>query len=83
MIDFESLEIDAAGLAAYLDHGYCVFQRTPIRNVRYMPPSSRLTVAVNGRLELEAVEDDLAKFLDTRRTESNVVKLIRSRIRAA
>jgi hypothetical protein len=82
VIDFENLEFDSEGLAAYLDHGYCVFQRSPVRNVRILPPSSRLVRDGTGRLAVEALHDRLDDRLSRRFTEGEIIDLARSRVQA-
>ena len=47
-IDYRNLEFDADGLGDYLDFGYCVFGRTPVRSVRFLPPCSQLQRAADG-----------------------------------
>ena len=42
VIDYNNLEIDAQGLAAYLDYGYSVFGRTPVKDVEYLLPYQSL-----------------------------------------
>ena len=83
VIAFANIELDAEGLASYLATGYSIFQRTPVRGVRVMPPSSRLWRDEGGRLRLEDVPLDLDARLATRHSEDDVIDLLRARVQAA
>jgi hypothetical protein len=50
VIDYRNLEIDPDGLIDYLDFGYCAFGHTPVRHVRFLPPSTRLVADAAGGL---------------------------------
>lgn len=81
VIDFANLEIDGEGLAAYLDHGFAVFQRTPVRDVEFLPASSRLIGGSDGRLRIEPLPDDLDARLATTTPEAAALDLLRTRVR--
>lgn len=83
VIAFADLEFDAEGLNAYLGSGFAVFGHTPVRGVRYLPPSSRLLRDEGGRLRVEPVPLDLDALLAVRHTEDEAVELLRERVRAA
>ena len=83
VISFADVELDAEGLNAYLGAGYSVFQQTPVRGVRFMPPSARLWRDEDGRLRLEEAPLDLDARLATRHTEDEALDLLRERVRAA
>jgi len=82
VIDFANLEFDAEGLGAYLGTGYSVFQHTPVRHVRYLPPSARLWRS-GGELRVEDVPLDLDALLAEPRTEDEAIDVLRERVRAA
>jgi asparagine synthetase B (glutamine-hydrolysing) len=83
VIAFADLELDAEGLDAYLAAGYSAFERTPVRGVRFMPPSSRLWRDDGGKLRVEEVPLDLDTRLAERHTEDEAIDLLRLRVRAA
>jgi len=83
VIDFADVEFDAEGLGAYLGTGFVVYQRTPVRGVRVLPPSTRLWRDADGRLRVEDVPLDLDARLARRHTEDEVIDLLRARVQAA
>ena len=50
VIVFADVELDPEGLEADLTAGYSVFEHTPVRGVRFMPPSARLWRDADGGL---------------------------------
>ena len=80
VIDLADLEFDADGFNDYLDYGFSVFQQTPVKDVRFMPPSSRLLRTSNGKLVLESVEDRVSELLSRRMTEAEVLEVLRAKI---
>jgi len=83
VIDFANVEFDAEGLGAYLGTGYSVFQHTPVRGVRCLPPSARLWRDDDRTLRVEEVPLDLDAHLAERRTEDEAMDLLGARVRAA
>jgi len=83
VIDFADVELDAEGLASYLAIGYSVFQRTPVRGVRIMPPSARLWREAGGRLRVEELPLDLDSRLTARYGEDEIVEMLRARVETA
>ena len=83
VIELETMEIDHTGLAAFLDHGFSVFQRTPVRDVRILPPDSRLLRRADGSLRVEALPDRLEERLGGRWTEGDVLDLLHAFVREA
>lgn len=63
VIDYDNLEIDEEGFNNYLDFGYSVFERTPVRNVRFLPPNAELRQGSDGRLHVSLVEDPVLPWL--------------------
>ncbi len=63
VIDFENLEIDQEGFNNYLDFGYSVFGRTPVRHLHFMPPHSELAQATDGSFHLRTLEDPALSWL--------------------
>lgn len=70
VVDFANLEFHPAGLRNFLRFGYSVFQQTPVRDVKFLPPATRVQVWPGERLELVAladpVEDGLGGVSDER-----------------
>ncbi|MDR2285441.1 MAG: hypothetical protein LBE37_19670 [Sphingobacterium sp.] len=79
VIDFPNLEIDREGLAAYLDFGYCVFGRTPVKHVRYLLPH-QLLKQIDGKLQVEDGADTTLAYLEKRTTEEEVLELLRKSV---
>ncbi len=82
VIAFAQAEFDPEGVRAYLGAGYTVFGRTPVRDVRVLPPSSRLWREDAGGLRVETVPVDLDSRLERRYTEDEVIDLLRARVQA-
>mgnify|MGYP000851514821 FL=1 len=63
VIDFGNLEINQQGLQDYMDFGYCVFGHTPVKDVYFLPHSSRLVQNEKGELSVERLKDDFLEAL--------------------
>ena len=81
VIDFRNLEFDAEGFNNYLTFGYSVFQQTPIRHVKFLPPATRLTVYADGILDLSPVGDPVDDWLGRISTESDVFAALEAAVR--
>jgi hypothetical protein len=82
VIDYENLEFDPEGFCNYLDFGYSVLEQTPVKHVKFLRHSSRLTQDEQGSLSVEYLDDPVEKWLNRRSTESDVLDLIRSKVSA-
>ena len=82
VIDYANCEMDAEGLNDYLDFGYSVFGKTPVRHVKFLRHSSRLVRDESGGLTVEYLEDPVGKWLDFRISESDVLDLLSSKVRS-
>jgi hypothetical protein len=80
VIDFANLEFDPDGFNNYIRFGYCVFQHTPIRHVKFLPPATRLTVHNDRRLVLTPVPDGFADRLGRVSDERNVLAALEAAI---
>jgi len=80
VIDYGQLEIDPEGLAAYLDYGYCVFGRTPVRHVKFLRPDESLHLD-GGKLRVEKRPDGIAQKLGVITHPDDVLGLLESRVR--
>jgi asparagine synthetase B (glutamine-hydrolysing) len=79
VIDFADLEVDAQGFNDYLEFGYTPGERTPVRDVRVLPPHSRLFREPDGSLLVERLPDPVRGRLDVRTREEDVIELLRAR----
>ena len=80
VIDFSNLEFDPEGLRNYLSFGYSVLGQTPVKNVKFLRHSSRLTVDC-GRLEIESLGDPVDQWLGTTSHEDDVFHMLHSSVR--
>ena len=80
VIDLADMEFDPDGFNDYLDFGFSVFQQTPVKGVKFMPPSSRLLRGPDGKLVLEPVEDRVPQLLTRSLTEPEVLEVLRAKI---
>ena len=76
VIDFNDLEFHPEGLANFLAFGYSVLEQTPLRHVKFLPHSSRLTVHTDGRLEIERLTDPVEEWLGRESHEDDVLHLL-------
>jgi hypothetical protein len=82
VIDYANLEFDPEGLNDYLDFGFSVFERTPVRGVRMLRYSSRLYSGPDG-LRVEHLDDPAYEWLDRRSTVEEVLELAAEKINGA
>ncbi len=76
VVDLANIEFHPEGLRNFLDFGYSVFGQTPLRNVRFLKHSSRLTVHADGKLEIEPLPDPVDDWLGRTTNENDVIELI-------
>jgi len=77
VIDFTHLEIDHAGLADYLDFGYCAFGHTPVQGVKVLTANSELTIGSAGTITVRRGDDPAEALLERRTNEADVLDSIR------
>ena len=82
MIDVANLEFDPEGLNDYLDFGFSVFGRTPVRGVHLLRCSSRLFAGPQG-LSVEELDDPADAWLDRESSVDEVVGLAEAIINEA
>ncbi|MCP4535636.1 MAG: hypothetical protein GY832_00645 [Chloroflexi bacterium] len=80
VIDPSNLEFDPEGFNNFLDFGYSVFQQTPIRHVKFLRHSTRLTVKKGQAPVIEYLDDPVDKCLDRRFSEDDIFDLMRTKI---
>ena len=64
VIDYRNLEIDPEGFNNYLDFGYSVFQQTPIKHVKFLRHSSRLSIDDRHQIKIDYLDDPIEKWMD-------------------
>ena len=74
VIDLAGVEIDAEGFNDYLDFGYAVFERTPVRGVHVLRHSSRLMEGPDG-LRVDYLPDSAEAWYERRSTVEEVLEL--------
>ncbi len=80
VIDFANLQFHPEGFNNYLRFGYAVFQQTPIRHVKFLPPATRLSFEPNGRLALTPLADGLPDRLARSSAERDVLALLEAAV---
>lgn len=81
IIEFADLEFDPEGFNNYLDFGYSVLEQTPVRHVKFLRHSARLSFDDDGKINVEYLDDPTDRWLDLRLSESDVFDLLQSKIR--
>lgn len=81
VIDFRNLILDPEGFNNYLDFGYSVFEQTPVKYVKFLPPCSQIS-RKKGALVIKKLKDptDSWKWKETK--VEDVIKLIQRKIQA-
>jgi hypothetical protein len=75
-----NLNFHPEGLSNFLDFGYSVFGQTPVENVNFLPPSSRLFHCDEGNLFIEQINDPTDKWIDYTLSEVDIIDLIKERV---
>ena len=70
------------GLYNFLDYGYSVFEQTPVVNINFLPPASKLIRNKAGDLELKRMADPIEKWLNYYLNEAEIIDLIRHRVQS-
>ena len=81
LIDLADLEFDPEGFNDYLDFGFSVFERTPLRDVRLLRYSSRLYAGPDG-LRVEYLDDPAWAWLERQSTVDEVLELASAKVNA-
>ncbi|QQE66070.1 hypothetical protein GFS31_27660 [Leptolyngbya sp. BL0902] len=76
VIDFSKFDFHPEGLNNYLEFGYSVFGQTPIKNIKFLRHSSKLTVGKNNEIKVEHLEDSSEYWLDKATSEDDVFQLL-------
>ena len=82
VIEFQNFEVHPEGFNNYLDFGYSILEQTPIKHVKFLRHSSRLTVQNNGKLEIEYLDDPVEKWIGKTSHEDDIFHLLYSSVRS-
>jgi len=82
VIDLADLEFDAEGFNDYLDFGYAVFERTPVRGVHMLRHAARLWRGPDG-LRVEYLDDPAWAWLDRSSTVHEVLEAAGAKVAEA
>ncbi len=80
VIDFGSFDFHPEGLARYLEYGYSVFEQTPVRHVRFLPPNARFHITEAGSVRIEQVADPVIDRLHTPSQVSDVIASMKASV---
>lgn len=78
VIDFNNLEFHPEGFNNYLDFGYSILEQTPIKNVKFLRHSSKLTVSDDGRVKIDYLDDPVEQWLGKVSCEEDVFQRLSS-----
>lgn len=79
LIDIKNFEFDEEGLTAYLNYGYCVFGRTPIRGIFFLRPNQKLEF-VDSKIRVKNNADPTIPKLGVPTKETAIWDLIRNKL---
>lgn len=80
VIDLDDLEFDGEGLFNYLNFGYSVLGKTPVRHVRFLRPCSEIGLD-NGELRIVNHADTALAELDRHRLpEDDIIDMMRQKV---
>lgn len=80
IIDYSNLEFDPEGFNNYLEFGYSVFGQTPIKNIKFLEPSTRFVPEGPGKFRLEKSTDQIDERRKQTTAEEDLLGLIRQKI---
>jgi hypothetical protein len=80
IINFSKFDFHPEGLNNYLEFGYSVFGQTPIKHVKFLRHSSRLTIEKNNKIEVEYLDDPTEEWLVRTSSEDDVLQLLSNSI---
>ena len=80
VIDVHDIELDPEGFNNYLAFGYSAFGQTPLKNIKYLPHSSSITLGDDGLLQIETAPDLTLPYLATETTEQTALDILAASI---
>lgn len=72
LIDLNHIDFHPEGLRNYLDYGYSVFGQTPLNEIRFLPPNTKIKINKNHLLEIETLPDPFETVLGNHSTPADV-----------
>ena len=76
----EDLKFHSEGLYNYLEYGYSVFEQTPLKDIKFLPPASQLIRGNDGKLFVKNLDDPVEKWINFKLTEKNIIDLVCERV---
>ena len=76
----KKFDLHSEGLYNFFDFGYSVFGQTPVKDIKFLPPSNRLIKDQQGRLHVEKKNDPIHHWCSYRLCEEDIIELIRERV---
>ncbi|MCS6904067.1 MAG: asparagine synthase-related protein [Bacteroidia bacterium] len=81
VIDFDKFDWDYEGLYNYLDWGYCILGRTPIKGVRFLQANEILARSQDGKLQVQRKNWDQEVFFNLPQYQpDDIIEMIRQDI---
>lgn len=80
VINFNHFDWHPEGLYNYLDFGYSILQQTPIKHIKFLPHSSKISKNENGKIIIQNFDDPAEKYLNKTSNEQDVLHLIQTKI---
>lgn len=81
VIDFSNVEFHPEGLNNYLEFGYSILGQTPVKHVKFLPHSSRLTVSEDGTFDVERLVDPVEAWVGKTAHEDDVWHLLSASVK--
>ncbi len=82
VIDYHTFEFHPEGLYHYLNLGYSILEQTPIKHVKFLRHSSKLTIQEHGKFTLESFADPVDSWSEKITQEKDVLELIQATVQA-
>lgn len=80
VIDYDQFAFHPEGLRNYLEFGYSVFGQTPVKDVKFLPHSSKLTKSIDGSIQIEHQEDIANQYIGRRTHENDLLQKLKELI---
>ncbi|HZY83011.1 MAG TPA: hypothetical protein VFE50_26010 [Cyclobacteriaceae bacterium] len=81
VIDFGDFDFDPEGVLNYLEFGFSVLGKTPVRNVRFLEHSSELSIT-NGKVETKKQPDVMIPLVGQKSNAKDTIEFLRSKVNA-
>lgn len=80
VIDWNNVEFHAEGLYNYLLFGYSVMEQTPIKNVKFLPPNTEISIKDNKIKVIQHVDECINLINGLETTEEDVIDQLKQSI---